>query len=600
VYEDTGRGFNEWIDNRIVKLLGQTYLQGGYAVTTALGLGDLEKYFVTQQELSDSRGIRVVDPTHPIFANTDVQRDQIIGRDFDIVFNEIDGLPLRGDGSVDRASYPFVSEGVRVIGQGMVFNRNKAGTQYTPYGRTNVTSMITELDHDGGGVVLHFGSIGWYRGVAARDPLIEQVVTNAVQYLINEGQAGVNFELGNELKEFERDIEVGGPVSFPNGGAFDRLIRFQNLRMAASNGDDDAKLSLVIALLRETTPGSETYVEITQELIEAAKRGNQRAHGTISELLSANYNALTINLGLLEVDPYSEIFSSHKILNEAMAARLLGNIRADLDRGFPRALVVQGLFERFLARAEGETITSVGCEIFGKTEESGYIPALLAHAQCVTEQSDLAEPDSINVIDAIYAGISAQDIPNTAKLNQIDAQGRRGVDLELVRKQLIPLANAYDVQAMIRLVDIALIQSANIDELALIRPYLEKLSEAGYGNAKYALAVLLEYGVGGDADLIGAKGLYRVAALSGHGPAQVRYVRHILGSSDAVPDPQVLVDSLSNFESSGSPHAAFALGLLYSYGNSVDLDRNKACEYFVNAGSMASEGAGAATEACSQ
>ncbi len=155
---------------------GASFRFGGYPVQRVIrSRPTLARHTVhlSEREIQDSGGIRVLEPDHPIFRGMTLKEDNSFGSDVPIMNGEIDGVPLAGDGTVDRTLYTENIE-PHILATGLAV-RDVSGVGVHRVG------VVIEASIKGGHVV-HFGTFGWSRGLRAKNKAVEQIVLNAYRY----------------------------------------------------------------------------------------------------------------------------------------------------------------------------------------------------------------------------------------------------------------------------------------------------------------------------------------------------------------------------------------------------------------------------------
>ena len=100
-WKGSGRPFEPRINRPIEKLLGLSYFNGGYALSAIFNHEDMSKYHLLHADYRKSRGLQVVDASHPLFDGTGLKDKDRFGTEYDLMFVEVDVAVLRGDGVID-------------------------------------------------------------------------------------------------------------------------------------------------------------------------------------------------------------------------------------------------------------------------------------------------------------------------------------------------------------------------------------------------------------------------------------------------------------------------------------------------------------------
>jgi len=105
--------------------------------------------------------------------------------------------------------------------------------------------------------------------------------------------------------------------------------------------------------------------------------------------------------------------------------------------------------------------------------------------------------------------------------------------------------------------------------------WYQSQAERGDPEAQYRLGLLLETGIGREADEGAARRSYEAAARQGHGPAQFALARLLHEE-----EPHLAAAWYRRAAEAGSPGAAFNLGLMLENGQGIPADHEKAIEYY--------------------
>lgn len=149
---------------------------GGYALPHAKGKSYLQQHIshLSDRDRHHAGGIDVVMPDHPIFEGVALGRGNRFGEHVPVLHREVDGVPLKPDGSVDRNWYDADEIEPTIIATGLVVGRLR-------YEAINRVGVVVEADI-GRGHVVNMGSFGWSLGLVNGDEAVKQVVLNAYRY----------------------------------------------------------------------------------------------------------------------------------------------------------------------------------------------------------------------------------------------------------------------------------------------------------------------------------------------------------------------------------------------------------------------------------
>ena len=128
---------------------------------------------LSQDEIRAAGALTVVQPSHPLFEGVRLDPENTFGADVPIVYREVDGIPLKTDGTVDRDWYHADDIDPQIIATGLVASSNR----YDPIERVGVVAEARVRR----GYVLHLGSFGWSRGLVQKNEMVKRVVLNAVR-----------------------------------------------------------------------------------------------------------------------------------------------------------------------------------------------------------------------------------------------------------------------------------------------------------------------------------------------------------------------------------------------------------------------------------
>lgn len=161
---------------------GQSFRFGGFPLASLFDEKSAQSALQIDPDVyRASGGIIIREPEHPLFAGTGLKSGDNFGSDFPLLMTELDGLPLTAEGLIDRERSPAIPKDVNVLATGLGFYRDYWGEN----AYLNRAAVVTE-SRIGAGRVMHFGSFGWFRGLARKDPRAQTIVTNALR------TAGIN------------------------------------------------------------------------------------------------------------------------------------------------------------------------------------------------------------------------------------------------------------------------------------------------------------------------------------------------------------------------------------------------------------------------
>ena len=366
IYKETGRGFNPWIDNRISNLMGQTYLYGGYSFSSNLKADQIENYFLNEADIESSRAIEVIDSNHPIFKNTGLKSFEQFGGDSDLVFLELDGLPLRGDGKLDRAVYPFFPEEIDILARALIINANVPTPTYTPPGRVQAVAIISEIAHPNDGLVLHLGSIGWYRALANKDQISRKVFLNSVEYLTGKS-ATFTAKRGNWAME-----EINLPKKF----VYSPLKKFLHQRKEFQDLVLEDKLIYIDQILKTNSPSSETFAEFIPYVAKGLERKSIVAERISLKTLITN--SLFFNAQLTGKSKIVDLFQK----TEPITSDLILGSHRELNTSPIANQTIKAILQNWAFWQKNKELSEESCDIFLNASEKGYLPAVDLYKDC--------------------------------------------------------------------------------------------------------------------------------------------------------------------------------------------------------------------------
>lgn len=189
IREKTGRWDWPHIDDPAERTLGLSFRFGGRMVVESYPkLEDVPARFgMTPEEYANSTGVKILNAQHPMFAGTGLKTGGIWGTELPINWIEIDGAPLRADGTiqydgdlpkglaVSTSAKPRIPKTLTPLVSGCsLFWKN----------HLNRSVLMAEFLYRGRGRVLNLSTQGWYRAIALKNKPAEKILTNAVDYLL--------------------------------------------------------------------------------------------------------------------------------------------------------------------------------------------------------------------------------------------------------------------------------------------------------------------------------------------------------------------------------------------------------------------------------
>jgi hypothetical protein len=130
---------------------------------------------VDDSAFEDSGSIEIVRPEHPIFEGLGFKQGCRFGGEVPLMYREIDAVPLKADGGIDRMWYDADKIEPVVLATGTVVRGRLFHSLVTKAG------IVVEAEV-GNGHVLHMGSFGWSRGLEQKNEAVKRIVLNAVRY----------------------------------------------------------------------------------------------------------------------------------------------------------------------------------------------------------------------------------------------------------------------------------------------------------------------------------------------------------------------------------------------------------------------------------
>lgn len=154
-------------------LFGLAWRFGGYPLHREPMVKKAFSLSLTEGQVRQAGGMRVVASTHPIFGGTNLSNNDWFGVDVGLMNCEADGVYVTLGGFVDRVSCPLVDRKAVVLGTGIV------ACIGSDRGLRDVGVMIDVPV--GRGRVINLGSMGWPRGLGGKDDVCEKIVLNAIE-----------------------------------------------------------------------------------------------------------------------------------------------------------------------------------------------------------------------------------------------------------------------------------------------------------------------------------------------------------------------------------------------------------------------------------
>ncbi len=139
-------------------------------------------------DLGAGMGVVVKQPEHPIFDGLDLEAGERLGAGTAVLAVELDGVPLDGDGEIDRSFINRLPTQTDVLATGLAFVENELPhpARSEPYSGIKSVGLVTEarpFDGENGARVISFGSIGYSNMIAAGDRRFQRLLLNTINYL---------------------------------------------------------------------------------------------------------------------------------------------------------------------------------------------------------------------------------------------------------------------------------------------------------------------------------------------------------------------------------------------------------------------------------
>jgi TPR repeat protein len=604
-FAGTGYLFKDWVKNPIEPVIGLGYVPGGYAVRYYHTEQAAEERGITREDYEASRGIAVVEPQHPIFAGTGLGKGDIFGANSDVMHVEIDAAYLRGDGQLDRTRWKFTPRNLKVLGRALIFMASYPPLMLDPSGLFHVGCVIAEVPGNSKrGAALHFGSVGWYRALAAGDKQCWRIALNAIAYLLSDprtltsgvtgkgagssdvtpppGAADINRRAflalsGAALTAGAGISAVGSALSQPSAEkpspADETLEMWAGLRSRALAGEAMALEELAARILNEESIGSETFVELLGMLEAAAASGSVSALIKLYMLSHEAFDGLNPS-SAIKADLSEKLRGAGTditLLMDAVSALSSGEtakfevVRPELERHAPNSpefrllLAVAALAHIDPGMASDEI--SVYAGLLPQTPLGLAVDGqLLARAGRTSEARERFERSAA-------AGYSKSNLL-LARLDAIAAKTVQECRSALDRLQAIGLSGSQE--ALLMAAEISVQKASILEELEPRRPLLQNLAEQGYGNASYVVGLMAAAGVGGPIDPQEAIRQMAAAAARRQPSAEFQMGVWAYAGFGVVKDRIAAASWFARAASDGDPRAMYNLALMHEAGDSIE------------------------------
>jgi hypothetical protein len=176
-WANIGNFHSTLVNKPSAEFLGMSYRYAGRPTKQKVRPEDAADHGLTAQQYDNSGGVTITAPEHPVFADTGLVAGDIWGADMAILGIELDGVPLDPDGTImhrDRAAFPPTLE---ILASALAF---KGGVVHP------VGIFIDARPYPGGGRVIAFGSIAFYKALAVGDKIGVQLFENVMRLLLSE------------------------------------------------------------------------------------------------------------------------------------------------------------------------------------------------------------------------------------------------------------------------------------------------------------------------------------------------------------------------------------------------------------------------------
>jgi Sel1 repeat len=618
-YTDTGKMLSSWINNPVDSLIGLGYLPGGYAVRYYHSEESAIERGLTLKDYEASRGVTVVEPEHPIFYGTQLTEGSTFGTRNDIMTVEVDAAYLRADGALDRTRWKHTPRNLKVLGRTLIYNANFPARNNDPEGMFQVGAVLAEVPGRGQrGAVIHFGCLGWYRAVAAKDPVSLRIISNTLNYLLSDPKEAATIERRRKrapLKDAElppgmADIDrrwlVGGamaasaaailsstyllrsaietkPVGTDAGQARSVLARWVDLRKRSAEGDASALEELATQLLNEGSIGSETFVEILDYFEQAGANGNHSA--LIQRFLLASERLNGLNPSSAELDSIAFQLRSYgnpilvavrKLEEEGSGA--LQSLRSDIEKLALKSEAAKILLAvEFVSRVGSVTEQNEAEAHLLKEPKSALALTLNGQILELLGKDKLA---SLSLLSAAKAGYTPADVliarskAIKGKTPEVRSNGLRA---------LMSIGSKGSMDAVETASEIVAQKAQTLSDLAPYLAGLKVLADNGNINAAYLSALLFAVGIESEPEPDKALYYMQLCAQGGHPEAEyylgVWAINGYVKSADRVAARQWFEEAARH----GEARSMFNLGLMLNSGDGGLMDARLAKYWFKRA-----------------
>ena len=174
----TGKFASRSIGNPIDSSLALAYRFGGVPIDVELSKNDVIEQGFTEHDYNSRRAMTVLDAEHPIFAGTGLENGDSFGHDENLVDIELDGLPMDENDALGAGMAPCPPSGTQFLASALLHRRYRRAMRVW-----RVATIAQAKRGDKGGIVVHLGSIGWWR-VAGGDSTAGRIASNTILYLL--------------------------------------------------------------------------------------------------------------------------------------------------------------------------------------------------------------------------------------------------------------------------------------------------------------------------------------------------------------------------------------------------------------------------------
>ncbi len=194
-YRGTGRFDFPAIAAPPQRLFGVAYKYAGYPVQRRFEPAAAAGQGLSREQYERTADIRVLAADHPLFEGTGFKPGDTWGGELGLLDVELDGVPVDAGGKVLESVAGRFPRRLEVLATGHGFNAigyREAGGKRK--GLMRVGLVVDAVPDGARGRVLAFGSIAYYRGLAAADPIATRIFLNAVRLLSGEPRAAAAAE----------------------------------------------------------------------------------------------------------------------------------------------------------------------------------------------------------------------------------------------------------------------------------------------------------------------------------------------------------------------------------------------------------------------